>query len=702
MSDPTDDDWPFESGSEIEGRYRIVRRLQAGSAGAVYEAEHKWTGHRVALKALHKRVRDHADRMRAEARALAEISHPNVVAITDGGVTTEPPVVGVVWFTMPLLHGCNLRQELNRRGALDPSRALRFGIQIADGSAAAHALGIVHRDLKPENVFVVEADDSLKVLDFGISKIRNKLRPAELRTTDRFRLLGTDAYMAPELMQIGEADARSDVYALGLILYEMLVGRHCWSDGPGPLDFPPRAELGARQIYAQPMPLRELVPHLPERVDRLVMRALEKNPESRQQSMGELSRELAEALESTSSAPSRAIVQRDTVRIESVPTLDSERPVPPVRASGPVAIRSADTRASLDAALVCGAARFVCEAEELTHVERGLRIVAGIEGHDPRFRGLLRALAQDMSTVRENVCARLRDVFERIGGQDGVAIDDLVDELRQEAVRRGWNPDEKLTAPIARLRLVRGAAALVHPKVRSDAAETALSRLEGLDDDTKDFAFSVLIAFARTPLELHDTPRGSFLALALGGAEDSELARNGLAEFVLSAANARDLGVETRVVDIREPPESRSLPDPADDRTMPTPASMATPPRPLPEGGKSPFNVFLAFAVAATLAVSIGILGVVLRKPANDAGPASASGAPAAPTLSTAPSNDAAPPVRASSESTMARAAQTASAARPAISAPPKRDNGLVRSATPSSATPKPASPASPLPGSGL
>ncbi|MBI3204400.1 MAG: serine/threonine protein kinase, partial [Myxococcales bacterium] len=283
---------PFAVGQTVDGRYRIVRRLSAGGVGVVYEAEHCFTGLRVALKALHNRAGDHPERMQAEARTLAEMRHPNIVQITDGGVTD-----GVVWFSMELLSGSSLRELLNREGALEVPRALSFGLQVAEGVAAAHEQDVIHRDLKPENVFVLPGD-TLKVLDFGTSKITNKFRRSgAIKTTDRFRLIGTQAYMPPERLKAERTDARADIYALGHILFEMIAGRHCWSDGPGPLDLPDAIELGMRQIYAPPAPLTDFVPGLPAEVDALVQRALAKDPRQRQPSMRALGAELRAAIE---------------------------------------------------------------------------------------------------------------------------------------------------------------------------------------------------------------------------------------------------------------------------------------------------------------------------------------------------------------------------------------------------------------------
>ena len=627
-------EWPFQAGDDIEGRYRIVRPLARGGIGAIYEAVHNWSGLRVALKVLFRQEKDYAERMQAEARALAEISHPNVVPITDGGVTTEAsPCSGVVWIAMQLLEGRNLREELNDRGALELERALRFGVQIADGCAAAHALDVVHRDLKPENVFVLEAEDTIKILDFGVSKIRNKLRPVELRTTDRLRVLGTQAYAAPEALQAGRSDARCDVYAVGHILYEMLAGRHCWSEGDGPLDLPPPMELGLRQIFTQPRSVTEFAPHVPEHVDAIVMRALAKEPDARQQSMAELSADLSKTLGHLgASVGRRASAQEPTrARNGNSPKLVSSH------ASGPVPIGGAEPQVSMDAALVCGAARFACGSPELTNIERGMRTMAAVEGQDPRFRGLLRNLAAGMADARPTVLASHRQAFGSAGQGEGGQVGGVLNTIRRTALEGGWKPDLPQPHHTDRLDLLRGAAVLLAPEHLSDAANSALTRMANLDEDARNFAFSVLVAFARTPPQVHPAPRGALLALALGGPEDSELARAELAKFVLAAAGARDLGVETKSIDLsddtdpfhEEPPGRAGKavpPDKVHADANPSPPSPTNARDARPKGDASrrdtpktaPFDPLLAFAIALATAASVGVIGWLLRKPVHE------------------------------------------------------------------------------------
>jgi serine/threonine-protein kinase len=607
-------EWPFRAGDDIENRYSILRPLARGGVGAVYEAVHKWSDLHVALKVLFKREGDYAERMQAEARTLAKISHPNVVPITDGGVTTKlSPSSGVVWIAMQLLQGRNLREELIERGGFELSRALRFGIQIADGCAAAHALGVVHRDLKPENVFVVQAEDTVRILDFGVSKIRNELRPVALKTTDRFRLLGTQAYMAPEALQVGMSDARSDVYAAGHILYEMLAGRHCFSEGPGPLDFPPQMQLGLRQIFSPPLPVSQLAPHVPSYIEDVVMRALDKDPEARQQSMAALSADLGKAL-------SRLEASRSPVRQEATAQLAQVRPQPAstsiaLHASGPVAIGSVESRVSLDAATVCGAARFAAASPELTNVERGLRILAAVEAHDARFRGLLSDLASIMPGARQTALASYRDAFSVVGQPHGARVGAVLHLIRRTAIDGGWKPDGERAIDADRLDMLRGAALLIEPDRLAEASHSALVRMANLDEDTKSFAYSVLVAFARTPVDRHPGPRGALLALALGGAEDSELARSELAKFVLGAAGARDLGVEAQSIDLSDDPGAeQAMPEP----DAPAPDDQATEdelaPSRLPPLLAVRFDYRMAFLIGLTAAMAVAVAGQLVHR----------------------------------------------------------------------------------------
>ncbi|MCL4756036.1 MAG: protein kinase [Myxococcales bacterium] len=684
-------DDPFEPGQTVDGRYRIVRRLSAGGVGVVYEAEHSFTGLKVALKALHNRAGDHPERMQAEARTLAEMRHPNIVQITDGGVAD-----GVVWFTMELLQGSSLRELLNKGVVIDVERALRFGIQVAEGVASAHEQEVIHRDLKPENVFVLK-DDTIKVLDFGTSKITNKLRRSgALKTTDRFRLIGTQAYMPPERLKAERTDARADIYALGHILYEMIAGRHCWSEGPGPLDLPDAIELGMRQIYAPPTPLSEHVPGLPADIDRLVLRALAKDPRHRQQTMRELAAELQSALVQCRGAvkltrPQRTPTPHSPREPEHHATTTEETAVP---FSAPAPPKPA---AGIDAALMCGAVRFACSSPEATDVEQGLRAIAAAPGDPTMCRDLSLASAECDDRSR----APLRAAVARIGAERADSRDRLIDRLRSLLAQRA-----RATArpTPSRTDLALGAALLLDPRNRSDAAETALFKLGGADADVQSFALSILVAFGRTPVAMHPAPRGALLALLLGAPEDSELARSELAAFVLSAASLQD-SEPARAPAAPAPP--LAIPASPKMAQTPTPSGITTP-RPAPPiapavaaaAQAQPVRMGWVIAIAAVSASLVLATSVALRA-RTQASPSTSMTPAAAPS----PPQAAAPPAEIATEAPAPPVPLATPSAAPTVpaSAAPRT---APASSGPSSAATKPSRRNEPsaqkLPGSGL
>jgi serine/threonine protein kinase len=272
----------WADGERIDGTpYRVVALLGAGGMGAVYEVEHVELGRRQVLKSLLASLATRDDliaRMRTEWRALGRLSHPNVVDVVNAGVTSS----GTPYFVMELLRGETLSARLRRRGGLPLGEAAAIARKVLLGLDAAHRIGIVHRDVKPANVFLTAAGD-VKVLDFGIAKI---LDDPGSKTTARGVTIGTPRYMAPEQAAGGAATARSDLYAAGLLLFEMLAGR-----GPflGARD-PGRLML-AHMNEAAP-PLGSLV-RVPGAVEALVARALAKAPDGRPADAASMAAELA-------------------------------------------------------------------------------------------------------------------------------------------------------------------------------------------------------------------------------------------------------------------------------------------------------------------------------------------------------------------------------------------------------------------------
>lgn len=285
---------PLASGTTL-GSYRILSFLGAGGMGEVYRASDTRLDRSVAVKVLATTALAGPDALRRfeqEARAAAALNHPNILAVYDVGATDE-----VRYIVSELLDGETLRQCLDGRG-LPPRKAIDYAIQIARGLAAAHAVGVVHRDLKPENLFVMH-DGRIKILDFGLAKLLPV--PSNVSDVTRIRhdtepglLLGTVTYMAPEQVRGQSADARSDLFALGAILYEMVTGRRAFArDTP--------ADTMTAVLFEDPPELAGVA--VPPGLGRIVRHCLEKLPDQRFQS----ARDLAFDLESLSEAPGGAI-----------------------------------------------------------------------------------------------------------------------------------------------------------------------------------------------------------------------------------------------------------------------------------------------------------------------------------------------------------------------------------------------------------
>jgi serine/threonine-protein kinase len=252
--------------------------------GTVYLAEHPEIGKKVAVKVLREELATDEgllSRFLNEARAANAIRHPNIIEVLDGGRTPG----GKPYMVMELLEGQPLSARVARLGRLPLRETLEFSYQAASALAAAHAKGIIHRDLKPDNLYVV-ADPLeptrlvIKVLDFGIAKLQTQPRDAFRTRTGT--LMGTPTYMSPEqCLGTKEVDLRSDVYALGVIMFEMLTGRPPFmSEGFG--------ELVNMHINAAPPDMRQVVPDLPAAVEAIVRRCLAKNPDDRFASMADL------------------------------------------------------------------------------------------------------------------------------------------------------------------------------------------------------------------------------------------------------------------------------------------------------------------------------------------------------------------------------------------------------------------------------
>ena len=255
---------------EQVGPYRIVKQLGQGGMGVVYEAVNEGIGRRVAIKVLRSEYAHNSDvahRFFNEARAANLIDHPALVQISEFGVLPD----GATYLVMELLKGENLASRLRSVGALPLPEVLRIGCQLAEVLCAAHQKNIIHRDLKPENVMLVPdsavaGGERVKLLDFGIAK----LVEAGAHKTATSALMGTPKYMSPEQARgAGQVDEKTDVYALGVMLFELLSGRPPFEGQSG--------ELIAQHLYTTPPDLAALAPSLPPGVAQLCRRLLEKD-----------------------------------------------------------------------------------------------------------------------------------------------------------------------------------------------------------------------------------------------------------------------------------------------------------------------------------------------------------------------------------------------------------------------------------------
>lgn len=269
-------------GTVLSGRYRLEAKLGSGGMSTVYLARDQTLDRPVAVKVMHREMSEQPDqleRFRQEARSVAKFSHPNVVSVIDAGEDGGHPYI-----VFEYIEGETLKQRISRNGALDPQEAIAYAIEIARGLSVAHARNMVHRDIKPQNI-LIDAEGRAKLTDFGISR---QLEQDGMTATGR--VLGTTDYVAPEQAMGRKVDPRTDIYSLGVVLYEMLIGQ---------VPFAADSQVGVamKHVNEELPDVQRRRPEVSAAVALVVERATAKDPAERYQRVGEMIDDLSTALE---------------------------------------------------------------------------------------------------------------------------------------------------------------------------------------------------------------------------------------------------------------------------------------------------------------------------------------------------------------------------------------------------------------------
>lgn len=412
-------------GRTIGGRYVLAQRIGAGGMGTVYRARHEVVGRDVAVKFLARHLSaepSHRERFLREARAANRINHEHIIDITDCGETPD----GLVYLVMEFLDGVPLNVELERAGALPLRRALSIGLQIASALGRAHELDVYHRDIKPENIYLLAGYDGdfVKILDFGLAQMRG-----ELRLTATGTVFGTPEYMSPEQVRGAEITHLSDLYSLGVVLFEMLAGTKLF-EGSTP-------ELIMKHLRVPPRAPSHCRAGIPPEIDALVLRLLAKDPSERPHSAHQLAEDIKARLRGLGESVS-----------DSVPSIRPEHRT--------IAPRATET----------GTGTLVLAWRE--RVEFFGELAARAHGHSPPYwlaQALwrLRERVEWMAAAREELRRRIAEAMqqEESARQSRLQIGRALDELSRD--------EGKAAAAIGA-----GEKKLLHARQVLDRSRTAL------------------------------------------------------------------------------------------------------------------------------------------------------------------------------------------------------------------------------------
>ena len=301
-------------GRMIGDRYEIVSKVGSGGMADVYKATDHRLGRFVAIKVVKSEYssdKNFVKKFRGEAQAAAGLQHPNVVNVSDVGEDQ-----GLYFIVMELVEGITLKKFIERKGKLEIKEAVGIAIQIAQGMEAAHDNHIIHRDIKPQNI-IISREGKVKVTDFGIAK-------AASSNTINAGTMGSVHYISPEAARGGYSDEKSDIYSLGVTLYEML-------SGTMPFAADNTVSVALLHIQEEATPLRDIDPSIPVSVEKIVQKCMQKKPERRYLTASELIKDLKRSLQD----PDGEFVPRPCVRSLAVAAADRGRQPPAAVAAGP-------------------------------------------------------------------------------------------------------------------------------------------------------------------------------------------------------------------------------------------------------------------------------------------------------------------------------------------------------------------------------
>ena len=343
MTPMTGDD--TERGQPFDGRYRVLGRLGVGGMATVYLAEDSSLGRKVALKVMAERYAEDGEfveRFRREAQAAARLNHPNIIAVYDRGEADGRPYIA-----MEYLQGRTLKQVIQKEGQLPPERAIAIAMQVLAGLRYAHEHGVVHRDVKPHNVLVGD-DGRIKVTDFGIA------HAGDPQMTEVGSIVGTAQYLSPEQARGRSVGPQTDIYSLGVVLYEMLAGRV-------PFEGDSSVAIAMQHVSDAPPPLQALAPDVPDSLALVVAHAMLKDPAQRYGSADEFGADLdrvRRGLTPVAATAVTSVIPREPT--EMIPAVEATRIAPRPRrglaAHGRQAAAAPDAAQALTLAVAAGAA----------------------------------------------------------------------------------------------------------------------------------------------------------------------------------------------------------------------------------------------------------------------------------------------------------------------------------------------------------